>query len=98
MGLQVRASLNQVERSKLPSDWQGCRTLTGGSLLLPLQQQRVEVRSRGLHQLAEKTTLHKGAGTRGIPDVAVLADVEERHLVPRHEGTQRIVVVRDHGL
>src|SRR5215213_4722049 len=84
--------LNRVERPKR------CRTLTGGSLLLPLEQQRVEIRSRGLHQLAEEAALHKGAGTRGIPDVAILADVEERHLVPRYEGTQGIVVVRDHGL
>src|SRR5215217_7592668 len=72
------------------------RTLAGGCLLSPLKHQRVEVRSRGLHELAEEVALNKGAGTRGIPDVATFADVEERHLVLRHEDTQRIVVVRDH--
>ena len=68
-----------------------------GCLLLPLDQQGVEVGSRDLDELAEEAALNKGAGTRGIPDVAALADVEERHLVPRHEGRERIVVVRDHG-
>src|SRR4051812_9706752 len=59
---------------------------------------RLSKSMRALDELTEEPALNKGAGTRGIPGVATLADVEELHLVPRHEGQERIVVVRDPGV
>src|SRR5215207_5983246 len=76
----------------------GCRPLTSECLLLPLGQEGIEVDTRTLNESAEQAGLNKRAGPRGIPDVMTLADVEERHLIPRHEGYERVVVVRDPGV
>src|SRR5918994_1609321 len=83
--------------SSFITGFEGCRPLASGCLLLPLDQQGVETCSRALDDLAEEAALDKGAGTRGIADVAALADVEEMHLVSRHERHERLVVFHDPG-
>jgi hypothetical protein len=69
-----------------------------GNLLLPLLQEGIEIDSSVLDEAAKGAGWEIRAGMRRVSDVPGLPNVEEVHLIVRHEGGKRAVVFRDQVL
>ena len=66
-----------------------------GNLLLPFSQEGIEIDSSVLDEAAKGAGWEIRARMRRVPDVPGLPNVEEVHLVVRHEGGKHAVVFRD---